>query len=578
MKILDDAQRALFDEVRSAAKDTLAVLDRHGAAPEDRDALETSAERLEMPFLLVVVGEFNSGKSSFLNALLGAEVLQQGVTPTTSRIHVLRWGPEIERTTESGGVVRCQAPVELLREMELVDTPGTNAIEREHEALTRDYVPRSDLVLFVTSADRPFTQSERDFLESIREWGKKTVLIVNKVDILQNDQERTEVVDFVRQHGRELLGAEPETFPLSARRALADGSSEETSGLAELETWIRSELDQDERLRLKLSNPLGVAKRLVASSLSSCESALVEMTGDLETLELIESQSALYAEDLEREFGFRLGDVDGGLHRLENRGQSFFDEMLRLGRLPELLQRPKLMARFESEVVADMPQEIEARVSDIIDWMVDCELRQWRELQRLVRRRLDAHEAELSVDGPQSSSRKQLLETLGRSAQEAIDGFDRAHESSRLAESVKRSLAGAAVLEASAVGLGAIVAAAATTTAVDVTGILTAGSLAALGLFVLPARRRQAKRDLTQRLGALRAELMGGMRREFEREVARSQHRLRDAAGPYSRWVRSRRQSLEERRAALLGLEGRLAALGDRVAALAGGQGPAPQS
>ena len=62
------------------------------------------------------------------------------------------------------------------------DTPGTNAIHREHERLTREFVPRSDLVLFVTSADRPFTESERGFLQGIRDWGKKIVVVVNKMD------------------------------------------------------------------------------------------------------------------------------------------------------------------------------------------------------------------------------------------------------------------------------------------------------------------------------------------------------------------------------------------------------------
>ena len=75
------------------------------------------------------------------------------------------------------------APVELFRDVHIVDTPGTNAIIREHERLTTDFVPRADLVLFVTSADRPFTESERAFVESIRAWGKKIVIVVNKVDI-----------------------------------------------------------------------------------------------------------------------------------------------------------------------------------------------------------------------------------------------------------------------------------------------------------------------------------------------------------------------------------------------------------
>ncbi len=75
--------------------------------------------------------------------------------------------------------------MEILRQCHLVDTPGTNALDRSHEALTTHYVPRADLVLFVTSADRPFSESERVFLEQIREWGKKVVVAVNKIDILK---------------------------------------------------------------------------------------------------------------------------------------------------------------------------------------------------------------------------------------------------------------------------------------------------------------------------------------------------------------------------------------------------------
>ena len=85
------------------------------------------------------------------------------------------------------------APVELLRDVHVVDTPGTNAIIREHERITADFVPRSDLVLFVTSADRPFTETERAFLEQVRGWGKKVVIVINKIDILEDEQQVADV-------------------------------------------------------------------------------------------------------------------------------------------------------------------------------------------------------------------------------------------------------------------------------------------------------------------------------------------------------------------------------------------------
>src|ERR687890_901737 len=177
------------------------ALERFGTdvAPEDLRRFQEAREQLTGLFLLVVAGEFNSGKSSFINALLGERVLPEGVTPTTDRINVLRHGPEISDQLREAYLLERTHPADVLREISIVDTPGTNAIIRRHEELTRDFVPRSDLVLFVTSADRPFTESERAFLEQIREWGKKIVFIVNKVDILQ-PSEVDQVVAFVREN------------------------------------------------------------------------------------------------------------------------------------------------------------------------------------------------------------------------------------------------------------------------------------------------------------------------------------------------------------------------------------------
>src|SRR4029079_11046502 len=159
-------------------------------------------------------GEFNAGKSAFINALLGSRVLEEGVTPTTTRVQILKYGPEVARTTAEAALDVVTAPVDLLQEINIVDTPGTNAIHREHEAITREFVPRSDLVLFVTSADRPFTESERAFLQGIREWGKKVVVVVNKIDILEKPEEIDTIRGFIADNARALLGFTPEIFPV----------------------------------------------------------------------------------------------------------------------------------------------------------------------------------------------------------------------------------------------------------------------------------------------------------------------------------------------------------------------------
>eukprot|EP00798_Chlamydomonas_sp_ICE-L_P015479 gene15479-21564_t len=83
--------------------------------------------------------------------------------------------------------------MELLQEISIVDTPGTNVILDRQQRLTEEYVPRADLVVFVMSADRPFSESEVKFLEYIRQWRKKVVFVVNKADMLSSIDEVEEV-------------------------------------------------------------------------------------------------------------------------------------------------------------------------------------------------------------------------------------------------------------------------------------------------------------------------------------------------------------------------------------------------
>ena len=465
--------------------------------------------------------------------------------------------------------------MDFLREIVLVDTPGTNAVLREHEALTRDFVPRADLVLFVTSADRPFTESERAFLEMVREWGKRIVIVLNKVDLLERADEVGEVTTFVRRQARALLGMEPEVFPLSARRACrakagGDEAALAASGLPLLESYVLGRLDETERVRLKLLNPLGVGLRVLSLARARVEGRLALLEQDFAALDELESQLVLYREDLARDFRLRLTDVEALLLDFERRGHEFFEETLRLARVFDLFNRERLRDAFERQVVADLPRAVERRVEELVDWMVASELRLWQGVMERLQRRHAVHADRMlgRADAPFEYDREKVLEGVRRDAHRAIEGFDHQAEARRLAASVRETVAGGALLQVGAVGLGTAVAALASTTLADVTGILAAGTLSAIGLLLLPARRRKARNELRDTVAAMRERLLATLNQSFEAEGERAQGRLLEALGPYTRFVRGEGDRLRELRSASEELHHSLEALRVRAEAL----------
>ena len=268
--LLDQQQAELLQKERTLLEDLRVTLARLDAAPEDERRLALALRQLEELFLLVVVGEFNAGKSAFINALLGQKLLAEGVTPTTNRINVLRYGAEQSQALREEDVLVLTLPAAWLEEINAVDTPGTNAVIQRHQEITEDFVPRSDLVLFITSADRPFSESERTFLSRIRDWGKKVVIVINKIDIFEEEDEIQQITQFVEDNAQTLLGVRPQIFPVSARlaqKAKTVTGVERTalwqaSRFGPLEEVVLGTLHQRQRVRLKLENPLRVAARV----------------------------------------------------------------------------------------------------------------------------------------------------------------------------------------------------------------------------------------------------------------------------------------------------------------------------
>jgi len=577
--ILSQHQHALLTEELAALERLSAILDAYPATDEDKDAIADAAEQLTSLFLLVIVGEFNAGKSAFINALAGGPVMPEGVTPTTAVINLLRFGDTVTESMLPNGVIERTYPAPFLDEITVVDTPGTNAIIREHEALTQRFVPRSDLVLFVTSADRPFTESERAFMSNIREWGKKITIIINKIDMIRTDEDAEKVITFVQENIERLLGFRPEVFPVSAllaqqAKALANRNPVERERLwslsrfGALEEYIFKTLDEEGRIRLKLLSPLGIGEHLADRYLKATTDRLTILHDDVVTIQNIDRQLVLYQEDMRRQFAYHLTRIENIIGKMNARGDEFFEETIRLGRIFDLLNSEKIRLDFQHKVVGDTEKAIDTTIDELIDWMVEQDLRTWEAVDDYIdRRRLSKYEDEMvgEVGGQFKYDRRALLESVSKVAHEEVERYDHQRAAQELSQSVRSAVAAVAVAEAGAVGLGALVVAAASTVAVDITGILAASLVAGLGLFILPRKRKQSRAEFRRRSDELEKRLVEVMSEQFEHELARSVSRIEDAIAPYTRFVRDQQTKFSGIEENLNAVRGELGALRHRV-------------
>jgi small GTP-binding protein len=577
--MLTEEQAQLLRDEKEALAEIRLALSHLDVPREALDTLQQAILQLDELFLLVVVGEFNAGKSALVNALLGEKVLAEGVTPTTSRVTLVKWGEQVAEQVVDEDLALCTHPLPLLREVNIVDTPGTNAVIRRHERLTGEFVPRSDLVLFVTSADRPMTESERQFMERIRNWGKKVVLALNKTDILENEAELQQVRSFVLKHAEQALGSMPECFPVSARLAQQAQAEpdpakstrlRETSRLNALTDYVRATLDDKTRLRLKLDNPLGVAEHIIEQAQSVAREQADALTEDKGTVTSVESVIAAYERELQAELDPRLAEVETILSRLKARGLDFFDSTMRLQKIADLARGDRVRAQFEKQVLADVPQQIEERVHRLIDWLVEKDLHQWQQVMGYLQRRQAHYGDQIAGEGVAQLDvrRRALIDSVGKTAQTIVETYDRNKEASELAAQVETAVAQVALIEVGAVTLGTLVTVLIASSTADVTGILAASVLAVVGLFVIPHKRKQAKDRFTEKMETLQSKLSSALKTQFSHEAETAVTRLKEGVAPYARFVRGESERVEKVQSQLESLRKRVAAFKARVQAM----------
>ena len=382
------------DDVLGALRDLLHLAERVGARSLAAHVGTDLVKKLEVDrFHLVVVGEFNHGKSTFVNALLGANVLPVGVTPTTAVIHHLEYSAEPradvvfeseKRTplpfeqvrmfsvggekaphhsvgelqvpgaitaqgTPSGSAVdevkylEVGYPAELLRDrIVLVDTPGVNDLSLQRADITYSYIPRSDAVLFLLDAGQPLKESERVFLQDklLGQSRDKIVFVVTKRDIW-DASEQTEALAYIRKELAKLV-KNPVVFAVSAEQALEGKASE--SGMPEMLAHLTRFL-AEERGRILLDNALGEGLASVGLLRKGIDAR--------------RRASAMSAEELERRIGFLEKDLAGQSRTIEERRSGIREEV---AAIKAWVKRD--LEHFVDDVLRQLPEMIDNASGD----------------------------------------------------------------------------------------------------------------------------------------------------------------------------------------------------------------------
>ncbi|MDB4964550.1 MAG: Dynamin family protein [Myxococcales bacterium] len=220
-------------------------------------------EVLDRPLLVTVMGEFNSGKSTFVNALIGEEVAPMGITPTTATINVLKYGterkgrvvyldddareiawadvPKLLKGLDAAEarrirVVEVLYPLETLQRVNVVDTPGLNSIHPEHEETARKFIGEADAVLWLFTVDQAAKATEGEALGKIKAAGKKILGVINKIDRCSPEE-----LERIMTHVRDALGEHLETVvPFAAREALQARKSAAAADSPEVQAQLNA--------------------------------------------------------------------------------------------------------------------------------------------------------------------------------------------------------------------------------------------------------------------------------------------------------------------------------------------------
>ncbi|GAB7080328.1 dynamin family protein [Megalodesulfovibrio paquesii] len=486
---------------------TARFTDLHALAVETgpeaaRSVAADAIASVHAPFLFVVVGEVKAGKSSLVNALLGADICAVAPEPCTDVIHKIIYGATSAVRMVSPHLREVSLPVEILKDIAIVDTPGTNTLVAQHQEITEAFIPQSDLALFVFPATNPHTKSAWEFFDFVHEaWRKKAVFVLQQKDRASEEElavNTAKVAEYANARGM----AEPAIFAVSARRAQDDP---EGSGMAALLAFIRAHVTGGRRAREKMAS-------CITTGLTVLDLVDGSLTSQAELLRHDRREETIIKDYLELARKSCLSDVEwirtrtseayarhaASLARDFEDGLSLI-QMLRMTAY-SIAGKKEKMQQWLDGIFASFKQKLDADV-EAVSAQGAARLRESvAKVMETLASQLRAEAAARSREAAMTTMTRTRLESLDQAREQVLALLGDAALDERLAPRTLQSMGEQAVAGGLITAMGAVIAAATHAAVIDVTGGLISLAGAVLALNILAIRRRGSVKKFREAL------------------------------------------------------------------------------
>lgn len=543
----------LRTEVETALAGLLKLGTELRRAPDTLQIIHGLLTDIREPLLFVVVGEVKSGKSSLLNALFGQEFAKVDVLPTTDKVCIFRYGAEEKKVDISPRLIERYLPIGFLRDVNVVDTPGTNTIVAEHQTITENFVPRADLILFVFSVVNPWTQSAWEFLNFIqKKWLKNIVFVLQQAD-LREPAEIEVIHRHLQDNAIQKLGFAPPIFPVSARKALLA----RTTGVDKERLWKESRFEalqeqvdrvvrESETRLLKLRSAARTAHVVLEEITREIQEAIDVISRDEARISRIDHFLQARKEQSTKHVAVLARGVEKACRDCTAEGEKLLQQRLSFWRTWQIIwNRTRWQRDFQMQMEMKLRQTVEPQVEQAVQ-ILETDLRGlWPQLndmlQMLLEKDLRSHVPRTIPDF--ARQRRELLQSVQLALVERVSGKSVEEHLTQLFEETSARLRVPAGV-AAAGGLVALIAAMSSAAVADVTGILAA-SAAIAGTFVALSQRRKILQAYDTQMAAKCTDLVKAIEQQLVRAIDLFYAEVGIAFQPLQAFCAAKRQQYE---------------------------------